>query len=1236
MTTDFNQPPEKIVLDLIGQANGVEIPLEAVSFTLAVAHEGVGVNGEYNTVVGVQARPGFEGQVINANNFKYRRTPLDPLAYDDRGKVLRPMGNRTSDVIAELNDGLGLQLTNMDFVNYPLTNNEVAVSAYKASLPFQGYAPFTLVSRTEKNEPLELVWDIYLEEGEFQAFPGSEIFILMDGVPEDGQTYSVASDFFPTGATPNNLFVEEEYEGTWKLTLTSDALGRCATGFGRVYLVDGDGEPIPGKKSLYFNLAPMSGDTRRVQSVSVGLYHELQHVPVMRRLQGPGPFVVPAGVTDFIVAGAGAEYIPPVYAVGVALNPVSIAYTGNAWVIAGWDSSVSRNRVYMSTDGEVWNEENNVPPLSGGSESSRKITRIAAGGGAFVLVVGNSDKAFIKQGNDWILRTLPYNGNWSVAAYRADIDTLMIIDLYGANAFQSTNGGFSWFEVTPPNENVVGWASTTGAWYVGGSNCLYIGTQTAGTDVVWERRDLPVGTPNGPSLQAYGAAGWLGCSGGNGDVLLLPQLGDEMEYFNSVFEGQVSSVTASPICGYCVVSTTSNQQITYVSADGRTWNEVRRVTDTGNYRPEIAGATDRIISVTPTTGSLQHTFDGSTWTAVGVAAKPGVPFAMTIPALYDENGTETLQFEGQASESDPAPFLGVFYFSVKPEESHEIQGPVPAGADVVLYYRKPVSETLRLIWMSNSSPFDEVNGNTTGVAFTTLGVKEDTGVISYHLHWVPSANNTVPGEPTMEFYETEDLPSRQLNMLYYAPNGDDGVPFLGEGWIELYVDGAQTGQKIYIRRDGPFQNGFYQVSSTSSPVGSYDRPEDILRLEEMRGTGQLILPSDVSSVYLLARPEMGNFEKHAFGVSMVPKTATNGTLIVSLGNSEGNSKTVVYSNTANGQWSSGNIPGSPWSIWQDLVYGNGRFVALSSSSDLDTAASTGWTMDGQTWMTGQLPLGEWRKLAFGAGLFVAIQEESETYATSTDGQNWSIHEFDAGPLRLAHLTFGAGVFLAVGDSTAPSAWKGEVSGGAITWSEVTLPGALTEPAYSLFAKNRHLVMDYASGALWQWHPDFGWDFTADVLPGAASMAASDTEVWVFGAGEEFGSAATNYAKSADLAEWDYGDLPEEFADDGSKTHRGIYFQGKWVVTADNTPDPYISSDGGGTWVQGGVRATIGSDSSVKVTGSALRSFPGVMATYEGEPLQIIPLVVDASAPVEIDYSVANEGYFTVAYSQTGF
>ena len=178
-----------------------------------------------------------------------------------------------------------------------------------------------------------------------------------------------------------------------------------------------------------------------------------------------------------------------------------------------------------------------------------------------------------------------------------------------------------------------------------------------------------------------------------------------------------------------------------------------------------------------------------------------------------------------------------------------------------------------------------------------------------------------------------------------------------------------------------------------------------------------------------------------------------------------NSNVAAYS--TNGViWNSSTLPDNLQ--WESVTYGNGKFVAISYNSDI-----VAYSVDGINWNSSNLPVSDkWESVTHGNGKFVAVASysNSNSAAYSTDGINWSA---SALPERKGWdaVVYGNGKFVAVARSSNSAAYSTD----GISWNASTLPASYSwnSIAYGLgkfvaFAQGSPFFASSTDGITWSY------------------------------------------------------------------------------------------------------------------------------------------------------------------------
>lgn len=125
-------------------------------------------------------------------------------------------------------------------------------------------------------------------------------------------------------------------------------------------------------------------------------------------------------------------------------------------------------------------------------------------------------------------------------------------------------------------------------------------------------------------------------------------------------------------------------------------------------------------------------------------------------------------------------------------------------------------------------------------------------------------------------------------------------------------------------------------------------------------------------------------------------------------------------------------------FWEDVVYGNGHFVAVNSRADQRVMISA----DGKSgWQSRNTPVAKkWMSIAFGkgsqdlpvTGRFVTVATDGACW--SDDGSTWFEATIPAGKTGWVDVTYGNGLFVATSNSTSQGSDQSMYSTDGKTWT----------------------------------------------------------------------------------------------------------------------------------------------------------------------------------------------------------
>jgi hypothetical protein len=168
---------------------------------------------------------------------------------------------------------------------------------------------------------------------------------------------------------------------------------------------------------------------------------------------------------------------------------------------------------------------------------------------------------------------------------------------------------------------------------------------------------------------------------------------------------------------------------------------------------------------------------------------------------------------------------------------------------------------------------------------------------------------------------------------------------------------------------------------------------------------------------------------NAISAFSIQGTASTGKWIVIGGADQLTGNYFAHSNDGV-TWTEGNLP--VFGEWIKVEAGNNRFVAVRQDSD--STNNIAYSLDGENWNQADAPGGLWKDVVYGNGKFVAVAEFDQDVAYSTDGITWSLTSIPDNPGDSTEdqwqgVAFGANKFVAVSGSGASA-----VSTDGITWT----------------------------------------------------------------------------------------------------------------------------------------------------------------------------------------------------------
>ena len=167
--------------------------------------------------------------------------------------------------------------------------------------------------------------------------------------------------------------------------------------------------------------------------------------------------------------------------------------------------------------------------------------------------------------------------------------------------------------------------------------------------------------------------------------------------------------------------------------------------------------------------------------------------------------------------------------------------------------------------------------------------------------------------------------------------------------------------------------------------------------------------------------------------NVVPYTSTDGSTWVK-GATSGLTSIGVITGAIRNQYDLAFVNGVASSTTMSVAFGTGYFINSLATVTRTTTNKCIRAADPSGWVGTTLPFAAvWNDVAYGNGRFVAVCDGANA-VTSTDGVNWTVIRMPA-TLNWTGIAFGNGKWVAVGGPSAISA----TSSDGLNWTKVTLP-----------------------------------------------------------------------------------------------------------------------------------------------------------------------------------------------------
>lgn len=156
------------------------------------------------------------------------------------------------------------------------------------------------------------------------------------------------------------------------------------------------------------------------------------------------------------------------------------------------------------------------------------------------------------------------------------------------------------------------------------------------------------------------------------------------------------------------------------------------------------------------------------------------------------------------------------------------------------------------------------------------------------------------------------------------------------------------------------------------------------------GNGLFVAVSQDGTNRVMTSPDGENWTARVAAAAYYWKSVIYGNGLYVACNTNSDSANRIMTSPDGINWTMRSTPNNDvYRTYQNITYGNGRFVAISGFYSL---VST----DGINWSEYSVPANNWTSISYGNGLFVIVGDSPDYVATSPDGQTWTVRSPSAG------------------------------------------------------------------------------------------------------------------------------------------------------------------------------------------------------------------------------------------------
>lgn len=239
----------------------------------------------------------------------------------------------------------------------------------------------------------------------------------------------------------------------------------------------------------------------------------------------------------------------------------------------------------------------------------------------------------------------------------------------------------------------------------------------------------------------------------------------------------------------------------------------------------------------------------------------------------------------------------------------------------------------------------------------------------------------------------------------------------------------------------------------------------------------------------------------------------------------------------------------PTTGWVSVAYGNGKYIAITSTG------ATASSVNGSVWTTGTaLPTGTYSEIFFGGGFFYALASDSNSIAYSVDGVSWTPGSTTLGGGHI-DIAYGNNIYIAL-QATSSAAASSTINGS--TWNPVTLPTVASWKAIAYSNIGTWVAIAGSNSNIAAYSNDNGTTWTQVALPSSANWISVK---WGNGRFVAISTGSSAAAYSFDGVTWTASTMPVT-----SAWQQITYGQGTFFVVGTGTTTA-LSSPDGVVWTQ---------------------------------------------------------------------